>query len=60
MGYVNIQEDSFQVGATSGLQLYASLAFPLILLTMLIYGIMEVAKRRSIRKKAVAQQASRV
>ena len=51
MGYISVQDGSFEVGATNGLNLYAAIAFPLIAVTMAMYGIVEFYKRRSIRKR---------
>ena len=51
MGYVSVQDGSFEVGATSGLRLYAAIAFPLIAVTLVIYGLAEFFKQRTIRER---------
>ncbi len=58
MGFVSIDNESFRVEATAGLKLYFALAVPLIVLTMCVYGLVETAKRRSIRGQAAAAKTS--
>lgn len=52
MGYLDVSDTGFQLDASSGLQLYALLALPLITVTMTVYGAMEFAKRRKVQGKA--------
>ncbi|KAF5003356.1 hypothetical protein FDECE_10086 [Fusarium decemcellulare] len=61
MGYITIsQEDPMRLAATADLKIYAALAIPLIGVTMLIYGVIEMMQKiraRESQKQTVAQSA---
>lgn len=51
MGYVSkVQSAGFKLSATDDLQIYAVLAIPLMVTTMLVYGGVELYQHRSWKK----------
>jgi hypothetical protein len=59
MGYVKLSPDAnFRLEADSDLKIYAMLAFPLVFVTVALYGFAEGLKSRSLKKQREKRQNS--